>query len=149
MIKFVTFQKRCVNSSITDKRPNLTKRNKPTSSSGLMMPNCTLLIVRSGHALSPEGGPCILCIQRDASFLGTSLCEQEWAARPWPGRQRWAGNLRRWYPKDHSSPVAFTAGFSRIKSRALRLRQSPPFSRSTPLSALSASEGLCLQRSAL
>lgn len=76
MIKFVTFQKRCVNSSITDKRPNLTKRNKPTSSSGLMMPNCTLLIVRSGHALSPEGGPCILCIQRDASFLGTSLCEQ-------------------------------------------------------------------------
>lgn len=42
-----------------------------------MMPNWTLLIVRNGHALSPEGGPCILCIQRDASFLGTPLCEQE------------------------------------------------------------------------
>lgn len=42
-----------------------------------MMPNWTLLIVRSGHALSPEGGPCILPIQRDASFLGTPLCEQE------------------------------------------------------------------------
>ena len=42
-----------------------------------MMPNWTLLIVRSGHALSPEGGPCILSIQRDASFLGTPLYEQE------------------------------------------------------------------------
>lgn len=28
-----------------------------TSSSGLRTPNCTLLMVRSGHALSPEGGP--------------------------------------------------------------------------------------------
>lgn len=27
------------------------------SSSGLRTPNCTLLMVRSGHALSPEGGP--------------------------------------------------------------------------------------------
>lgn len=42
-----------------------------------MMPNWTLLIVRNGHALSPEGGPCILSIQRDASFVGTPLCEQE------------------------------------------------------------------------
>lgn len=42
-----------------------------------MMPNWTLLIVRNGHALSPEGGPCILSIQRDASFPGTPLCEQE------------------------------------------------------------------------
>lgn len=42
-----------------------------------MMPNWTLLIVRNGHALSLEGGPCILSIQRDASFLGTPLCEQE------------------------------------------------------------------------
>lgn len=42
-----------------------------------MTPNWTLLIVRNGHALSPEGGPCILSIQRDASFLGTPLCEQE------------------------------------------------------------------------
>lgn len=50
---------------------------KPTSSSGLMMPNWTLLMRRNGHALSPEGGPCILSIQRDASSLGTPLCEQE------------------------------------------------------------------------
>lgn len=42
-----------------------------------MMPNWTLLIVRNGHALSPEGGPCILSIQREAFFLGTPLCEQE------------------------------------------------------------------------
>lgn len=28
-----------------------------TSSSGLRTPNCTLLMVRSGHALSPEGVP--------------------------------------------------------------------------------------------
>lgn len=42
-----------------------------------MMPNWTLLTVRNGHALSPEGGPFILCIQRDASFLDTPLCEQE------------------------------------------------------------------------
>lgn len=28
-----------------------------TSSSGLRTPNCTRLMVRSGHALSPEGGP--------------------------------------------------------------------------------------------
>lgn len=42
-----------------------------------MTPNWTLLIVRNGHALSPEGGPCILSIQRDASFLGTPLWEQE------------------------------------------------------------------------
>lgn len=44
-----------------------------------MMPNCTLLIVRNGHALSPEGGPCILSIQRAASFLDTPLWEQEQA----------------------------------------------------------------------
>lgn len=48
-------------------------KTKPTSSSGLMMPNCTLLMRRNGHALSLEGGPCILSIQRDASSPGTPL----------------------------------------------------------------------------
>lgn len=50
---------------------------KPTISSGLRTPNCTLLMRRNGHALSLEGGPCILSIQRDASSPGTPLCKKE------------------------------------------------------------------------
>lgn len=53
------------------------QRAKPTSSSGLRTPNCTLLMRRNGHALSLEGGPCILSIQRDASSPGTPLCKKE------------------------------------------------------------------------
>lgn len=37
-----------------------------TSSSGLRTPNCTRLMVRSGHALSPEGGPPPCIAEADA-----------------------------------------------------------------------------------
>lgn len=43
-----------------------------TNSSGLRTPNCTLLMVRSGHALSPEGGP-PPCMARQARCAGANL----------------------------------------------------------------------------
>lgn len=50
----------------------------PTISSGLRMPNCTRLMVRSGHALSPEGAPpCIFasfCLSLPARDHVTLLC---------------------------------------------------------------------------
>lgn len=49
--------------SVTDIRFN---------SSGLRTPNCTLLMVRSGHALSPEGGP-PPCMARRARCAGANL----------------------------------------------------------------------------
>ena len=55
------FLRRCANAYLIKERRaggRSSGRAEPlTSSSGLRTPNCTLLMVRSGHALSPEGGP--------------------------------------------------------------------------------------------
>lgn len=115
-----------------------------------MMPNWTLLIVRNGHALSPEGGPCILSIQRDASFLGTPLCEQEQPLNDHHDSGQAANGDRK--VSEGDIPGASAVGcpycwiiYSLVLSKTAT-DNSLPFSWSTLWSALSASEYEAVQR---
>lgn len=131
------------------KYPTSPKR-KPTSSSGLMMPNWTLLIVRNGHALSPEGGPCILSIQRDASFLGTPLCEQEQPLNNHHDSGQAANGDRKVSEGDIPGTSAVSCPYCRIICILILCKSatdnSLPFFWSTLWSALSASEHEAVQR---
>lgn len=115
-----------------------------------MMPNWTLLIVRNGHALSPEGGPCILSIQRAASFLGTPLCEQEQPLNYHHDSGQAANGDRK--VSEGDIPGASVVGcpyswiITSLNLSKLATDCSPPFFWSTLWSALSASERETVQR---